>query len=135
MVFLKVVSWKKILRFGWKGKPNPRFIGPYEVAERIGSVAYRLLLPPERERIHDVFHDSMLQKYKSDPSHIVPVGKIEVRYDLLYEEESVAILDHEVKVLRNKTILLVKVLWHNHKTEEATWESEKCDETLVSVYI
>lgn len=66
----------------------------------------------------------MLRKYHSDPSHIVPVEEIEVRLELTYEEELIVILVHEEKVLRNKRVLLVKVLWRNHKTEEATWEVE-----------
>ena len=61
MVFLKVSPWKKILRFGKKGKLSPRFIGPYRVLKRIGPVAYQLELPPELDRIHDVFHVSMLR--------------------------------------------------------------------------
>ncbi|KAA3474098.1 DNA/RNA polymerases superfamily protein [Gossypium australe] len=59
-VFLKVSPWKKILRFGQKGKLSPRFIGMYEIIERAGPVAYRLMLPPELEKIHNVFHVSML---------------------------------------------------------------------------
>ncbi|KAA3488278.1 receptor-like protein kinase [Gossypium australe] len=66
----------------------------------------------------------MLRRYRSDPSHVVPIEEIEVRFDISYEEESIAILDCEVKLLHSKTIPLVKVLWHNHKTEEATWELE-----------
>ena len=70
-VFLKVSPWKKVMRFGKKGKLSPRFIGPYEVIEKVGPVAYRLALPPELEKIHNVFHVSMLRRYKSDPSHVV----------------------------------------------------------------
>ncbi|KAA3487798.1 Retrotransposable element Tf2 [Gossypium australe] len=69
--FLKVSPWRKVLRFGRKGKLSPRFIGPYEVTGRIGPVAYRLAFPPELERIHDVFHMSMLCHYRSDPSHVI----------------------------------------------------------------
>ena len=72
-VFLKVSPWRKVLRFGKKGKLSPRFIGPYEVLERIGPVAYRLALPSELAKLHDVFHVSMLRKYHSDESHILPV--------------------------------------------------------------
>ncbi|XP_016702247.1 uncharacterized protein [Gossypium hirsutum] len=61
---------------------------------------------------------------RSDPSHVVHVKEIKVQLDLLYEEEPVSILDCEVKVLRNKMVPLVKVLWRNHKTEETIWESE-----------
>ncbi|KAL5769927.1 hypothetical protein ACOSP7_014081 [Xanthoceras sorbifolium] len=124
-VFLKVSPWKKVLRFGRKGKLSPRFIGPYEIIERVGPVAYRLALPPELEKIHNVFHVSMLRKYRSDPSHRVQAESIEIRPDLSYEEEPVQILDRKIKELRNKRVPLVKVLWRNHKVEEATWESEE----------
>ncbi|KAK5832463.1 hypothetical protein PVK06_016265 [Gossypium arboreum] len=124
-VFLKVSPWKKVLRFGRKGKLTPRFTGPYEIVERIGPVAYRLSLPSELQRIHDVFHVSMLRKYRSDPSHIISTEDIEVRPDLSYEEEPVQILAREVKELRNKKVPLVKVLWRNHNVEEATWEPEE----------
>ena len=109
-VFLKVSPWRKVLRFGKKGKLSPRFIGPYEVLERIGLVAYRLALPPELAKLHDVFHVSMLRKYRSDESHILPVQEIQVQEDLSYDEEPKAILDQEVKQLRNKQVPLVKVL-------------------------
>ena len=113
------------MRFGKKGKLSPRFIGPYEVIEKVSPVAYILALPPELKKIHNVFHVSMLKRYRSDPSHVVSSETIELRSDLTYEEESVEILAREVKELRNKQIPLVKVLWRNHKTEEATWESEE----------
>ena len=124
-VFLKVSPWKKVMRFGKKGKLSPRFIGPYEVIEKVGLVAYRLSLPLELENIHNVFHASMLKRYSSYPSHVVSLEVIELRPDLTYEENPVEILAREVKELRNKRISLVKVLWRNHKTEEAMWESEK----------
>ena len=109
-VFLKVSPWRKVLRFGKKGKLSLRFIGPYEVLERIGPVAYRLALPPELAKLHDVFHVSMLRKYRSDESHILPVQEIQVQEDCSYDEEPKAILDQEVKQLRNKQVPLVKVL-------------------------
>ena len=109
-VFLKVSPWKKVMRFGKKGKLSPRFIGPYEVIEKVGPVAYRLALPPDLEKIHNVFYVSMLRRYRSNPSHVVSSKTIELRPDLTYEEEPVEILAREVKELRNKKILLVKVL-------------------------
>ena len=119
-VFLKLSPWKKVMRFGKKGKLSPRFIGPYEVIEKVGPVAYKLALPLELEKIHSVFHVSMLRRYRLDLSHVVSTETIELRPDLTYEEEPVEILAREVKELRNKKIPLVKVLWRNHKTEEAT---------------
>ncbi|XP_075096112.1 uncharacterized protein LOC142174215 [Nicotiana tabacum] len=124
-VFLKVSPWKKIMRFGQKGKLSPRFIGPYEILERIGPVAYKLALPPELGKIHNVFHVSMLRKYRSNPSYVLPIESIEVNPDLTYEEEPIQILAREIKELRNKKIPLVKVLWRNHSGKEATWEREE----------
>ncbi|XP_052489853.1 uncharacterized protein LOC128042527 [Gossypium raimondii] len=110
-VFLKVSPWKKILRFGRKGKLIPRFIGLYRILKRVGSVAYQLELPLMLDCIHDVFHVSMLMRYRFDPFHVVSVEKIEDRSDLTFEEESIQILDRDVKILRRKSIPLVKVLW------------------------
>ncbi|KAK5784835.1 hypothetical protein PVK06_039374 [Gossypium arboreum] len=123
-VFLKVSPWKKILRFGRKGKLSPRFIGPYEISERVGPVAYRLILPPELKKVHDVFHVSMLRRYRSDPSHVISPSEIEIQANMSYEEEPIRILSREVKELRNKRVPLVKVLWLKHGIEEATWETE-----------
>ena len=121
-VFLKVSPWRKILRFGQKGKLSPRFIGSYEILERIGPVAYRLALPPELAKLHDVV--SMLPRYHCDESHILPVQEIQVQEDLSYDEEPKTILAREVKQLRNKQVSLVKVLYQHHGREEATWEPE-----------
>ncbi|XP_016704311.1 uncharacterized protein [Gossypium hirsutum] len=124
-VFLKVSSWKKVLQFGRKGKLSLRFIGPYETVERIYHVAYRLALPSELEKIHNVFYVSMLRRYRSDPSHLIPHSEIELQPDLTYLEEPVRILAQKVKELLNKRVLLVKILWHQHSLEEATWEIEE----------
>ena len=117
-VFLKVLPSKKVMRFGKNGKLSPRFIGPYEVIEKVGPIAYLLALPPDLEKIHNVFHLSMLRRDRSDPSHVISSETIELRPDLSYEEEPMEILAHEVKELWNKKILLVKVLWKNHKTKK-----------------
>ncbi|KAM6577664.1 hypothetical protein CsatB_029501 [Cannabis sativa] len=115
---------KGIKRFGKRGKLCPRFTGPFEILEKIGQVAYRLALPPALSAVHNVFHVSMLRKYVSDPSHILSYESLELQPDMTYEEQPVQILDRKDKVLRNKTIALVKVLWRNSKVEEATWELE-----------
>ena len=119
-VFLKLFPWKGVVCFEKRGKLNPRYIGHFEIVERIGPVAYRLDLPEEFSRVHNVFHISMLRKYIPDPSHVLDTPEIELRDDLSYEEQPVQILGREEKELRNKTISLVKVLWRNHLVEEAT---------------
>ena len=82
---------------GKKGKLSPRFIGSYEILERIGLVAYHLALPPELTKLHNVFHVSILHRYHSDGLHILPVQAVPVQTDFLYDEVSKAILAQEVK--------------------------------------
>ncbi|XP_040940014.1 uncharacterized protein [Gossypium hirsutum] len=101
---------KKVLRFSRKGKLSPRFIGPYRILKCMGTVAYQLELPLELDRIYDMFHVSMLRQYRSDPTHVVSIEEIEVRPDLTFEDEPVQILDRDVKVLRRKSIPLVKLV-------------------------
>ncbi|KAA0047536.1 pol protein [Cucumis melo var. makuwa] len=122
-VFLKVAPMRGVLRFERRGKLSPRFVGPFEILERIGPVAYRLALPPSLLTVHDVFHVSMLRKYVPDPSHVVDYEPLEIDENLSYTEQPVEVLAREVKTLRNKEIPLV-VLWRNHRVEEATWERE-----------
>ncbi|WMV41400.1 hypothetical protein MTR67_034785 [Solanum verrucosum] len=112
------------MRFGLKGKLSPRFIGPYAILEKFGPVAYKLALPPELDKIHNVFHVFMLRRYRSDPSHVLLVESIEVNLDLTYNEAPILIQAQEVKKLRNTRIRLVKVLWGNHSGKD-TWEREE----------
>ena len=123
-VFLKVMPKRGVVRFGKLGKLSPRFIGPFEILERIGTVAYRLALPPSMSGVHKVFHVSMLRKYTSDPAHVVDLGQIEVDTDGTFEEGPVCILDSHDQVLRRKTMKLVLVLWRHYRVEESTWERE-----------
>jgi len=113
------------LRFSNKGKLSPRYIGSYEILERVGPVAYRLALPVEMSSIHNVFHVSVLRKYIPDATHVLSTQPMELNEDLSYEEKPVQILDEKEQVLRNKVIPLVKVLWRNHEIEEATWEPKE----------
>ncbi|XP_070056869.1 uncharacterized protein [Nicotiana tomentosiformis] len=115
-VFWKVFPMKCIIRFGRKGKLSLRYVGPYKITERIGQVAYRLELP----LVHTMFHVSMLKKVVGDPSLIIQVDTIKVNMDLTYEEILVAIINRQVRKLRNKEITSVKVLWLNQQVEEAT---------------
>ena len=92
-VFLKVMPKRGVVRFGKRGKLSPRFIGPFEILERVGIVAYRLALPPIMPSVHEVFHVSMLQRYTPDPAHVVDWGEIEVDTDGTFEEGPVFTMD------------------------------------------
>ena len=109
-VFLKVMPKRGVIRFGKRGKLSPRFIGPFEILERVGTVAYRLALSPSMSGVHEVFHVSMLWKYTPDPAHVVDWGQIEVDTDKTFEEGPVCIVDNRDQVLRRKTMRLVLVL-------------------------
>ncbi|XP_070682488.1 uncharacterized protein [Malus domestica] len=121
---IQLSPWRGVVRFGKKGKPSPRYIGRYMIIERVGEVAYRLELSLKLSKVHDVFHVFMLRHFVSDPSHVIPSQPLEINPDLSYDEEPVTILDWKDKVLRNKTVRLVKVLWRNYSVEEATWETK-----------
>ena len=123
-VFLKVMPKRGVVRFGKRGKLSPRFIGPFEILERVGTVAYRLVLLPSMSGVHEVFHVSMLRKYTPDPASLVDWGQIEVDTDETFEEGPVRIVDSRDKVLRRKTVRIVKVLWRHYEVEEFTWERE-----------
>ncbi|KAD1410638.1 hypothetical protein E3N88_42868 [Mikania micrantha] len=123
-VMLKVSPWKGIFRFGKRGKLSPRFVGPFKILERIGSVAYRLELPLELSNIHDVFHVSNLKKCLNDESLIVPLEELQIDDKLQFTEEPVEVMDREVKVLKRSRIPIVKVRWNSQRGPEYTWERE-----------
>ena len=123
-VFLKVMPKRGVVRFGKRGKLSPMFIGPFEILERIGTVAYMLALPPSMSGFHKVFHVAMLRKYTPDPAHVVDWGQIEVDTDGTFEEGPVCILDSSDQVLRRETVRLVRVLWRHYGVEESMWERE-----------
>ncbi|XP_058181246.1 uncharacterized protein LOC131299684 [Rhododendron vialii] len=123
-VFLKVSPRRGLSRFGQKGKLSLRFIGPFDIIEKIGEVAYRLALPQKLSGVHNMFHVSMLRKYEPDPSHVLEWSELELEADASYGEEPIRILDSCDLVLRGKTIPLVRVLWSNLRKEESTWERE-----------
>ena len=123
-VFLKVRPKRGVIRFGKRGKLSPRYIGPFEVLERVGIVAYRWALPPSLSSVHDVFYVSMLRKYTPDLNHVVDWGGLFVDINGNFKEGPVHIMDSRDQVLRCKTVRLVKVLWKHQGVEEATWEHE-----------
>ena len=100
-----------MVRFGKRGKLAPRYIRPFEVLERVGTIAYRLALPPSLSGIHKVFHVSMLRKYIPDLAHVVDWGEITIDTYGTFDEGPMRILDSRDKVLRRKTVRLINVLW------------------------
>ena len=98
-VFLKVMPKRGVVRFDKRGKLSPRFIGLFEILERVGTVEYRLALQPSMSCVHDVFHVSMVRKYTLDPAHVVDWGQIEVDTDGTFEEGPVCIVDSRDQVL------------------------------------
>ena len=105
-----------------KGKLNPRFIGPFQIIERIGATAYRLALPPQLDKVHDVFHVSMLRKYVKDQGHALRHDTLRMEQDMVVPEEPKRILETQERRLRGRTITMVKVQWAHHGADEATWE-------------
>ncbi|GJZ07649.1 hypothetical protein Tco_0541442 [Tanacetum coccineum] len=120
----KVSPWKGVMRFGKKGKLASRYVGPFEILERIGLVAYRLRLPEELSSVHDTFHVSNLKKCLEDANLHVPLGEIKVDKTLRFFEEPVEIMDQEIKKLKRKKIALVKVRWNSKRGPGFTWEHE-----------
>ena len=123
-VFLKTSLVRGITRFCKKGKLGPRYIGPFEILDKVGKVAYRLAFPPATAAVHDVFHVSMLRKYIADPVHILTYQEMEITKDLNHKVQPEKILDCSEKQLRNKKIPLVKIQWKGHIVDEATRERE-----------
>jgi hypothetical protein len=123
-VYLRVSPIKGIQRFGIKGKLAPRYVGPFEITEACGPVAYRIHLPSQLAAIHDVFHISQLKKCIKVPTEILEPQAIKIEPDLSYAEQPIQILDTKERTTRRKKIKMYKILWDHHTEEEATWETE-----------
>ncbi|KAI3755220.1 hypothetical protein L1987_55016 [Smallanthus sonchifolius] len=122
MVLLKVSPWKGVIRFGKRGKLNPRYVGPFKILKRIGPVAYQLDLPERLSGVHNVFHVSNLKKCLADESLAVPLEELHVDEQLRFIEEPVEIMDREVKTLKHSKIPIVRVRWNSKREPEFTWE-------------
>ncbi|GJQ89245.1 putative reverse transcriptase domain-containing protein [Tanacetum coccineum] len=123
-VMLKVSPWKGVVRFGKRGKLNPRYVGPFKVLEKVGSVAYKLELPQELSRVHNTFHVSNLKKCYADEPLAVPLDELHFDDKLQFFDEPIESMDHEVRRLRRSRILIIKVRWNFRRGPEFTWERE-----------
>ncbi|XP_058003752.1 uncharacterized protein LOC131180148 [Hevea brasiliensis] len=113
------------MRFEKEGKLPPRYIGPFKVIDRVGTVSDQLELPPSFSHVHPIFHISMLRKYIPNPSHVLQPNVVELNENLTFEEQPVTIVDYQMRQLRSKQIPKVKVLWRSQSVEECIWESEQ----------
>ncbi|GKC00186.1 hypothetical protein Tco_0986322 [Tanacetum coccineum] len=123
-VMLKVSPWKGVIRYGQRGKLNPRYIRPFKILAKVGTVAYQLELPEQLSHVHCTFHVSNLKKYISDEPLAIPLDEIRVDDKLNFIEEPVEIMDCEVKRLKQSRIPIVKVRWNSRRGPEYTWERE-----------
>nr|GFA83753.1 putative reverse transcriptase domain-containing protein [Tanacetum cinerariifolium] len=119
-VMLKVLPWKRVVRFGKRGKLNPRYVGPFKVLERIRDVAYKLDLPEELSRVHNTLHVSNLKKCHVDEPLAVQLDGLHLDDKFYFVEKPVEIIDHEVKRLKRSRIPLVKVRWNSKRGPEFT---------------
>jgi hypothetical protein len=123
-VYLKVSPIRGTRRFQVRGKLAPRYIGPYKILKRIGSVAYHLELPPEMSDMHNVFHVSQLKQCLRVPEEQVPMEVVDLQLDLQYQERPIKILDTATRQTRRTAVRFCRVQWSNHTEAEATWERE-----------
>nr|GEW54713.1 putative reverse transcriptase domain-containing protein [Tanacetum cinerariifolium] len=121
---LKVSPWKGVIHFGKRGKLNPRFIRPFKIITRVGTVAYRLKLLEQLSRVHSTFHVSKFKKCMAEEPLAIPLDEIQVDDKLNIIEEPVEIMDREVKRLKKSRILIVKAYWNSKRGPEFTWEHE-----------
>ena len=110
-----------VVIFSKRGKLSLKFIGPFEILEIVGTIAYRLALPSSLLGVHEVFH---IWRYTLDPAHVVDWGEITIDPEGTFEVGPVHIMYSRDQVLRRKSLRLVKELWQQCGVDEATWERE-----------
>ncbi|GKE37328.1 hypothetical protein Tco_1460733 [Tanacetum coccineum] len=119
---LKVSPWKRVIRFGKRGKLNPRYIGPFKILAKVETIAYRLELPEQLSHVHSTFHVLNLKKCLFDEPLAIPLDEIYIDDKLNFIEEPVEIMDRKVKRLKQSRIPIVKVRWNSRRGPEYTWE-------------
>ncbi|GKE27030.1 putative reverse transcriptase domain-containing protein [Tanacetum coccineum] len=124
-VMLKVSPWKGVVHFVKRGKLNPRYVGPFNVLEKVGSFAYKLELPQDLSRVHNTFYVSNMKKCYSDKPLAIPLEGLHVDDKLRFVEEPVEIMDQEVKRLKKSRTIIFKVRWSSRRGPEFTWEREE----------
>nr|GEW77654.1 hypothetical protein [Tanacetum cinerariifolium] len=122
-VMLKVSPWKGVVRFGKRGKLNPRYVGPFKVLDKVGTIAYKLELPQELNRVHNNISCIQFKEVPCRRTTSCSVGWTPF-YKLHFVEELVEIMDREVKRLKRSRISLIKVRWNSKRGPEFTWERE-----------
>ncbi|GJR12159.1 putative reverse transcriptase domain-containing protein [Tanacetum coccineum] len=123
-VMLKVSPWKGVIRFGKRGKLNPRYIGPFKILAKVGTLDYRLELPEQLSQVHSTFHVSNLKKCFVDKPLAIPLDEIQIDDKLNFIEEPVEIMDQEIKRLKQSCIPIMKIRWNSRRGPEFTWERE-----------
>jgi hypothetical protein len=123
-VYFRVSPMKGMKKFGMKEKLSPRYIRPFPILEKCGTVAYKHDLPPSLAGDHDIFHVSQLKKCLKALMDVVLPEVTSLEADLLYPKHPIKVLDQKDCVTRRKTIKFFKIQWSNHTEEEATWQSE-----------
>nr|GEX67795.1 putative reverse transcriptase domain-containing protein [Tanacetum cinerariifolium] len=120
----EVSPWKGVVHFGKREKLNPRYIGPFKVLAKVGTIAYKLKLPQQLSRVHSTFHVSNLKKCLSNEPLAISLDELHIDDKLCFVEEPVEIMDREIEWLRQSRILIIKVKWNSKRGPEFTWERE-----------
>nr|GFA74432.1 putative reverse transcriptase domain-containing protein [Tanacetum cinerariifolium] len=121
-VMSKVSPWKGVVRFGKRGNLNPRYTRPFKVFAKVGTIAYKLELPKQLSRVHSTFHVSNLKKCLSDEPLAISLDEVHIDDKLYFVEEPVAVMDREVKRLKQSHIPIIKFRWNSRRGHEFTWE-------------